>query len=607
MHLAQVVVAGEQHECTAPRPLQDLDHFAPGRRDELRRSRVRHFPGQVENRLTPVVEFRGELDLVRRRDPEPPAHVLERTVDAHRRGGQDSPLHAIEQQLSDYLGYVDGRAAQEDPASPYLEVIDESGVVRAGQEPEILAKVGSAAAEREHVLRQVLRQRDRGLDGFQGVEEAACFVRRALEKRGRDPDAALGAGAGIEAQHLQRAEEQPRMIAHVLDVALQVVRAVRIRDKLRGNGPIDVTRQIVEPIVADRNAEVLRGDVFELVRFVDDGVVARRNHLAEAALSHRRVRAQQMMVDDDEVGFSGALPHARDEAVIEARALAPQAVLAGGRDLRPERKILGQVIHLGAIAGLGLARPVVDHLDRDGILARSDRRAVAQRVELVQAEIIATSFHVRGGERYAKRVAENREVLEEDLLLQVLRAGRDENPVAAENRGDQIRERLASAGTRLGEEDAAVREHVRYRGGHGELRWTRFESLERSRQRAPWREDGVHGRVKRCAVGTGGYASGYRGNFRHRASTSVFTRPSAASSSGDVSARVINSAIRSISGSRMPRLVTAGVPMRMPLATIGGFSSNGMAFLLTVMAALPSAASAALPVMPRENTLTSIR
>ena len=57
----------------------------------------------------------------------------------------------------------------------------------------------------------------------------------------------------------------------------------------------------------------------------------------------------------------------------------------------------------------------------------------------------------------------------------------------------------------------------------------------------------------------------------------------------------------------MPRVVTAGVPMRMPLATIGGFLSNGMAFLLTVMPARPSACSAALPVRPRENTSTSIR
>ena len=37
----------------------------------------------------------------------------------------------------------------------------------------------------------------------------------------------------------------------------------------------------------------------------------------------------------------------------------------------------------------------------------------------------------------------------------------------------------------------------------------------------------------------------------------------------------------------MPRVVSAGVPMRMPLGFIGGLVSNGMAFLLTVMAASP--------------------
>ena len=57
----------------------------------------------------------------------------------------------------------------------------------------------------------------------------------------------------------------------------------------------------------------------------------------------------------------------------------------------------------------------------------------------------------------------------------------------------------------------------------------------------------------------------------------------------------------------MPRVVTAGVPTRMPLATIGGFWSNGIAFLLTVMPAFPSAASAAFPVIRLENTSTSIR
>ena len=66
-------------------------------------------------------------------------------------------------------------------------------------------------------------------------------------------------------------------------------------------------------------------------------------------------------------------------------------------------------------------------------------------------------------------------------------------------------------------------------------------------------------------------------------------------------------AIASISASRMPRVVTAGVPTRMPLAVSGGCVSKGIAFLLTVMPARPSAASATLPVSPRENTSTSIR
>ena len=54
----------------------------------------------------------------------------------------------------------------------------------------------------------------------------------------------------------------------------------------------------------------------------------------------------------------------------------------------------------------------------------------------------------------------------------------------------------------------------------------------------------------------------------------------------------------------MPRVVTAGVPRRMPLATIGGLVSNGIVFLFTVMPARSSAASATLPVRPFEKTST---
>ncbi len=57
----------------------------------------------------------------------------------------------------------------------------------------------------------------------------------------------------------------------------------------------------------------------------------------------------------------------------------------------------------------------------------------------------------------------------------------------------------------------------------------------------------------------------------------------------------------------MPRVVSAGVPMRMPEATIGELVSKGIVFLLTVIPALSSVFSATLPVMPLAKTSTSIR
>jgi hypothetical protein len=59
------------------------------------------------------------------------------------------------------------------------------------------------------------------------------------------------------------------------------------------------------PIVADATAEVLRRDVFEVMRLVDDRVVAVGNHLAVGALAHRSIGAEQVVVDDHQVRFGG--------------------------------------------------------------------------------------------------------------------------------------------------------------------------------------------------------------------------------------------------------------------------------------------------------------
>ena len=69
----------------------------------------------------------------------------------------------------------------------------------------------------------------------------------------------------------------------------------------------------------------------------------------------------------------------------------------------------------------------------------------------------------------------------------------------------------------------------------------------------------------------------------------------------------ISPAIGPISASSHAAAVTAGVPIRIPEPTIGGFGSYGIVFLFTVMRTSPRAASASLPVTPSGRTSTSIR
>ena len=59
--------------------------------------------------------------------------------------------------------------------------------------------------------------------------------------------------------------------------------------------------------------------------------------------------------------------------------------------------------------------------------------------------------------------------------------------------------------------------------------------------------------------------------------------------------------MRAISGSFMPCVVTAGVPMRTPLVTKGDRGSSGIVFLLSVMPARSSTSCAILPVSSASN------
>ena len=88
----------------------------------------------------------------------------------------------------------------------------------------------------------------------------------------------------------------------------------------RVDAAFDVAQQVVDAVVADRDAEVLRRHVLELMRLVEDCDVAVRNHSAVVALSDGRIREQQV--------FSAVLPCST--SIEEIRKLEPAGIVLSG-------------------------------------------------------------------------------------------------------------------------------------------------------------------------------------------------------------------------------------------------------------------------------------
>src|ERR1700674_198769 len=106
----------------------------------------------------------------------------------------------------------------------------------------------------------------------------------------------------------------------------------------------------------------------------------------------------------------------------------------------------------------------------------------------MQAQVVRASLHVRCGKGNAEGYAERRDVLEEDLLLQIFCAGGYENALPAEDGRNEIGERLTGAGACLGQKDSALFETAGDPVGHLHLTVPRFELPERAGEGAIRRE-----------------------------------------------------------------------------------------------------------------------
>ena len=221
--------------------------------------------------------------------------------------------------------------------------------------------------------------------------------------------------------------------------------------------------------------------VDQLVRLVHDHHVVLGQH--GAALE--RVDGEQRVVGDDDVRPPGLRARLLREAVVADRAARGAQALAGADRHLPPRRLGHAGDELVAVAGLGVAAPLVDALDRAP--ERRDREGVEQllglvdvvavAVQLVQAQVVAAALEDRERRRPAEqrreRLRQPGQVPVDELALQRDRRRRDDDRGAAldgvPDRRHEVGQRLAGAGARLHRQVLAGGDRLPDGLGHGVL------------------------------------------------------------------------------------------------------------------------------------------
>jgi hypothetical protein len=220
------------------------------------------------------------------------------------------------------------------PRDAALHPIDHVAGVGFEQELELGAEAGDALA-----------QAGRFVDAFEGLH----FGFKAA-KDGADGEVEVAGGfeelfAGVEglaavAGDGQAGEEEAGALAELLGDGGE-----RLGALLAAELGIGVAGQLFKTEIADGEAEVLRGDFFELVRLVEDhgGSLGQDAGIGRAPglLLDGEVGEEEVVVDDDEVGLEGLAAHLGDEAAAVIGAGLAEAGIAAGVELVPQRARLG--------------------------------------------------------------------------------------------------------------------------------------------------------------------------------------------------------------------------------------------------------------------------
>ena len=204
----------------------------------------------------------------------------------------------------------------------------------------------------------------------------------------------------------------------------------------------------------ERIAEKERRRLGQLMRLVEDDRVRRRQQLGHAGVAQHHIGEEQMVIHHDDVRLLRFLARLHHEAFLVMRTFLAEAVIARGRDHRPDGRILGHAREFGLVAGARDLRETDDLLQMRRVLARRQAAVVGGALQVVMAQIVRAALQHRDRHGHGERVAHGRDIALEELILQMLRTRRDDDLAAPQHGRNEVR--IGLAGARAGLDDERV-------------------------------------------------------------------------------------------------------------------------------------------------------
>ncbi len=173
----------------------------------------------------------------------------------------------------------------------------------------------------------------------------------------------------------------------------------------------------------------------------------------------------------------------------------------------PNRARLGQFREFRAIPGPRGFLPCGDGAVVLDFIQSAEHRLAGQVVEFLAAQIIVAPLHVADAELSIalgkQRPLQRRDVFEEELLLQVLRSGRDDDALARADHRQEICQRFSGPGTGLDNQVTLLFERLFHGLRHLQLPAAKLVGGVRFREQAARREELVERESRRPSVWRG--------------------------------------------------------------------------------------------------------